>query len=89
MGGMWVVGSVRFLVEPLPPAVTGGAGGLGVSINLLWICVGGALVMFMQGGFALVETGFTRRKNAAHTMGMNVAIFGTAFCSLLRHRVRA
>ena len=52
---------------------------LGVDINLLWICIGGALVMFMQAGFALVETGFTRKKNAAHTMGMNVAIFGTAF----------
>ncbi len=66
---------------PLPPAIDGGAGGLGISTNLLWICVGGALVMFMQGGFALVETGFTRRKNAAHTMGMNVAIFGTAFAA--------
>ena len=54
-------------------------GDLAVSTNLLWICVAGALVMFMQGGFALVETGFTRKKNAAHTMGMNVAIFGTAF----------
>jgi hypothetical protein len=52
---------------------------LAVSTNLLWICVAGALVMFMQGGFALVETGFTRKKNAAHTTGMNVAIFGTAF----------
>ncbi|HEY5076426.1 MAG TPA: ammonium transporter [Acidimicrobiia bacterium] len=67
--------------DPLPPAINGGAGGLGVSTNLLWICVGGALVMFMQGGFALVETGFTRKKNAAHTMGMNVAIFGTAFAA--------
>jgi len=32
-----------------------------------------------RAAFALVETGFTRKKNAAHTMGMNVAIFGTAF----------
>ena len=54
-------------------------GDLAVSTNLLWICVAGALVMFMQGGFALVETGFTRKKNAAHTMVMNGAIFGTAF----------
>jgi Amt family ammonium transporter len=54
---------------------------LTVPLNLLWICIGGALVMLMQAGFALVETGFTRKKNAAHTMGMNVAIFGTAFVS--------
>jgi hypothetical protein len=76
-----VTGSAAGASDPLPPAINGGAGGLGVSTNLLWICVGGALVMFMQGGFALVETGFTRKKNAAHTMGMNVAIFGTAFAA--------
>jgi Amt family ammonium transporter len=66
-------------VDPQPPDLSGGAGTVAISLNLLWICVGGALVMLMQAGFALVETGFTRKKNAAHTMGMNVAIFGTAF----------
>jgi Amt family ammonium transporter len=30
----------------------------------------------MQAGFALVETGFTRAKNATHTMMMNVVVFG-------------
>jgi Amt family ammonium transporter len=66
-------------IDPQPPDLPGGAGQVAISLNLLWICVGGALVMLMQAGFALVETGFTRKKNAAHTMGMNVAIFGTAF----------
>lgn len=47
-----------------------------VSINILWLIVGGSLVLFMQAGFALVETGFTRAKNAAHTMMMNLVIFG-------------
>jgi ammonium transporter, Amt family len=37
--------------------------------------IGGVLVLFMQAGFALVETGFTRAKNAAHTMMMNLVIF--------------
>ena len=32
--------------------------------NLMWIVVGAALVMFMQAGFALLETGFVRAKNA-------------------------
>ena len=40
-----------------------------------WLMVGGILVLFMQAGFALVETGFTRAKNAAHTMMMNLVIF--------------
>src|SRR5262249_23720659 len=33
------------------------------------------LVMFMQVGFAMVETGFTRAKNAVHTMAMNLLIY--------------
>src|SRR5438477_6980003 len=31
-----------------------------VSINMDWLMLGGILVLFMQAGFALVETGFTR-----------------------------
>jgi Amt family ammonium transporter len=46
-----------------------------VSINLTWLMLGAILVLFMQAGFALVETGFTRAKNAAHTMMMNMVIF--------------
>jgi Amt family ammonium transporter len=33
------------------------------------------MVMFMQAGFALVETGMTRAKNVAHTMGMNFLVY--------------
>ncbi|MEI6570981.1 MAG: ammonium transporter [Actinomycetes bacterium] len=46
-----------------------------MAINFVWLMVGGILVLFMQAGFALVETGFTRAKNAAHTMLMNLVIF--------------
>jgi ammonium transporter, Amt family len=46
-----------------------------VAINMTWLMLGGILVLFMQAGFALVETGFTRAKNAAHTMMMNMVIF--------------
>jgi Amt family ammonium transporter len=42
-----------------------------ISINFVWTLVACFLVMFMQAGFALAETGFTRAKNAAHTMAMN------------------
>src|SRR5215831_7544984 len=41
------------------------------SINFVWTLVAGFLVMFMQAGFALVETGLCRAKNASHTMSMN------------------
>jgi Amt family ammonium transporter len=46
-----------------------------VSLNVLWVLVTGFLVFFMQAGFALVETGFTRNKNVAHTMLMNMMVF--------------
>ena len=46
-----------------------------ISINITWTLITGYLVMFMQLGFALVETGFTRAKNAVHTMGMNIMIY--------------
>jgi Amt family ammonium transporter len=44
-------------------------------LNIVWTMVAGFLVMFMQAGFALVETGLTRAKNAAHTMGMNFLVY--------------
>lgn len=46
-----------------------------LSINIMWMIIGGFLVFFMQAGFALVETGFTRNKNVAHTMMMNIMVF--------------
>lgn len=45
------------------------------AINILWVLIAGFLVFFMQAGFALVETGFTRAKNVAHTMMMNMMVF--------------
>lgn len=45
------------------------------ALNLVWILVAAFLVMFMQAGFALVETGLTRAKNVAHTMGMNFLVY--------------
>src|SRR5450432_1908787 len=45
------------------------------AINLLWVLLGGFLVIFMQAGFAMVETGFTRAKNAVNTMAMNLVVY--------------
>jgi ammonium transporter, Amt family len=45
------------------------------SINFVWTLVAGFLVMFMQAGFMLVETGLCRAKNAAHTAAMNFMIY--------------
>ena len=48
---------------------------LATAINIMWMLMCGFLVFFMQAGFALVETGFTRAKNVAHTMMMNMMVF--------------
>ena len=50
------------------------------SMNMVWILVSGFLVIFMQAGFALVETGLIRAKNAAHTMSMNFAVYALGMC---------
>jgi len=47
-----------------------------VAINFVWTLVAGFLVMFMQAGFAIVETGLCRAKNANHTMMMNFMVYG-------------
>ena len=54
--------------NPTLPEVMETVGHNKISINIVWTLVAGFLVMFMQAGFAMVETGFTRAKNAAHTM---------------------
>jgi Amt family ammonium transporter len=54
---------------------TKGLGDIQVALNIVWTLVTGFLVMFMQAGFALVETGLTRAKSAAHTMAMNFLVY--------------
>ena len=51
------------------------------AVNTIWVLVGAALVFFMQAGFAMVETGFTRAKNAGNILmtvgaasGLNVIL---------------
>src|SRR5215831_7549642 len=45
------------------------------SINFVWALIAGFLVMFMQAGFMLVETGLCRAKNSSHTSAMNLMIY--------------
>ncbi|MGL6294517.1 ammonium transporter [Eubacterium aggregans] len=39
--------------------------------DIVWVFLGAALVMFMQPGFAMVETGFARAKNAGNIIMKN------------------
>jgi Amt family ammonium transporter len=61
--------------EPLAIKLAESVGQNRIAINLIWVLLTGFLVMLMQAGFALVETGFTQAKNATHTMLMNFLIY--------------
>ena len=45
------------------------------SVDTIWVLLGAALVFFMQAGFAMVETGFTRAKNAGNIIMKNLMDF--------------
>lgn len=62
--------------EPLAAKLADVVGHNRIAINMVWTLICGFLVMFMQAGFALAETGFTRGKNAGHTMAMNMMVYG-------------
>jgi len=55
---------------------------LATSMDVGWTLVAAALVFFMQAGFAMVETGFTRAKNAGNIIMKNL------MDPRLRHHVR-
>ncbi|MBR0598412.1 ammonium transporter [Sinanaerobacter chloroacetimidivorans] len=45
------------------------------SVDTMWVLIAAALVFFMQAGFAMVETGFTRAKNSANIIMKNLMDF--------------
>ncbi len=61
--------------EPTLTEIADAVGHNRIATNIIWTLLAGFLVMFMQAGFAMVETGFTRAKNVAHTMGMNFLVY--------------
>lgn len=61
--------------EPLAAKLADVIGHNRIALNMMWTLFCGFLVMFMQAGFAMAETGFTRAKNAGHTMAMNFMVY--------------
>jgi len=60
------------------PTVAGNAATIAdksIALDTVWVLVAGMLVMLMQAGFAMVETGFTRAKNACNIMMKNLMDF--------------
>src|SRR2546425_6501675 len=66
---------VKTAGQPTPAELLDAIGHNKVAINMMWTLLTGFLVMFMQAGFAMVETGLTQAKNAAHTFAMNFLVY--------------
>jgi ammonium transporter, Amt family len=76
-------GAFAQAIDPAKPVVGSDLQATNESMNLLFIVIGAAMVVFMQAGFALVETGFCRAKHAAHVVSTNFAIFGLGFVGFM------
>ncbi|MEZ2247687.1 ammonium transporter [Microcoleus sp.] len=48
---------------------------LKVGMDTMWVMVTGMLVFFMNAGFAMLETGFCRQKNAVNVLAKNLIVF--------------
>ncbi len=85
-------GAITGTINDVPPAdskvgvtlpdVANQVGQNKIAVNFVWTLVTGFLVMFMQAGFAMVEAGLCRVKNANHTYMMNFFVYG---CGLLAY----
>lgn len=53
---------------------------VGSQVFAIWFLIGAAFVFFMQAGFAMVETGFTRAKNAGNIIMKNLMDFCIGTC---------
>ena len=62
-------------VDPVTAAIEAAKAEMQNNINIVWTCVAAFLVFFMQAGFAMVEAGFTRAKNAVNILMKNLMDF--------------
>lgn len=77
-GGNYGGAAAVTAAEAGAPTVAELAADLGTTktaLNFFFITIGMALIFFMQAGFMLVETGFSRSKHAAHVAMTNFVIF--------------
>lgn len=49
-----------------------------IAVDTIWVVVTAALVFFMNAGFAMLETGLCRSKNAVNILAKNVIVFSIA-----------
>ena len=77
------------LTSTVDPSVVEAVNSIIFGSHGVWFLIGAALVFFMQAGFAMVETGFTRAKNAGNIIMKNTMDFclGTVAFLLLGYNL--
>ncbi|MGM0881176.1 MAG: ammonium transporter [Bacillota bacterium] len=75
---MLALGALTILFPAMAFAEDPSGATLNMGLNSLWIMVSFVLVLLMQGGFILLETGSTRMKNAGHVAGKTIFTAGLA-----------
>lgn len=61
-----------------PMAMAQSAADVQATLDNIWVLIAAILVIFMNAGFAMVETGFCRRKNAVNILAKNLIVFALA-----------
>jgi hypothetical protein len=69
------VSAEEVAVDPVAAAIDAAKAEMQNNINIVWTCIAAFLVFFMQAGFAMVEAGFTRAKNAINILMKNLMDF--------------
>ncbi len=69
---------VLIMAIPLHAQTAGVAEVVQLNLNVVWTIIAATLVFFMQAGFAMVEAGLTRAKNAANIIMKNLMDFSVA-----------
>lgn len=73
---LMALGALTLLFPTIALADDPSAATLNMGLNAIWIMVAAVLVILMQGGFILLETGSTRMKNAGHVAGKTIFTLG-------------
>ncbi|MDR9403857.1 MAG: ammonium transporter [Halothece sp. Uz-M2-17] len=69
---IWHRAAIAQDLEPLTPETVKGL------VDTIWILVAAILVIFMNAGFGMLETGFCRQKNAINILSKNLIVFALA-----------
>ncbi|HAN75512.1 MAG TPA: ammonium transporter [Planktothrix sp. UBA8407] len=71
--GVWSFAAVaQENTPPLTPEIVQGY------LNIAWVLIAAILVIFMNAGFCMLETGFCRQKNAVNVLAKNLIVFALA-----------